>query len=330
MKKQLLILLAISLITGYSFGQFFTKNNPFAHTYSIVAFDAETGDMGAAVQSHWFSVGTIVIWGQAGVGVVATQSFVNASFGPRGLDLMAAGLSPQAALDSLIKTDEGRDFRQVALLNHRGEAASYTGAKCVQPAGNIVGKNYSVQANMMLSQTVWPAMAAAFENTGGALADRMMAAMEAAQAEGGDIRGKQSAAMLVVSGKPTGNVWEDRLVDIRVDDHAEPIQELKRLLHVHKAYQHMNAGDLAVEHGNFDLAMKEYSTAEAMMPDNLEMKYWHAVTLANNGGVTLALPMFEEVFRKDPNWKLMTPKLVPSGLLTVSENNLKKIMKQGK
>lgn len=302
--------------------------SPFAHTYSIVARDPATGEMGVAVQSHWFSVGTSVTWGEAGVGVVATQSFVNFSFGPNGLKLMKEGMAAPDVMDKMIAEDEGRDFRQLAVLDVNGNVKSYTGSKCVEAAGNIIGENFSVQANMMLNDKVWAAMAEAFQSTEGALAERMVAALEAAQNVGGDIRGKQSAAILVVRGEATGNLWEDRLIDLRVEDHAEPVKEIKRLLKVHRAYGHMNAGDLAVEHNNMDKAMEEYSAAEAMFPDNLEMKYWHAVTLVNNGGLEEALPMFKEVFSKDENWRIMTPRLIDNGLLIVTEEQLKTIISQ--
>ena len=305
-----------------------SKDTPFAHTYSIVARDPETGEMGVAVQSHWFSVGTTVTWGEAGVGVVATQSFVNYSFGPNGLKLMSQGMSAPDVLDKMIAEDEGRDFRQLAVLDVNGNVKSYTGAKCVEAAGNIMGDNFSVQANMMLNDKVWGAMAEAFKTTKGPLAERMVAALEAAQNVGGDIRGKQSAALLVVRGKATGKSWEDRLIDLRVDDSPEPVKEIKRLLKVHRAYEHMNAGDLEVEHGNMDKAMEEYSAAEAMFPDNLEMKYWHAVTLVNNGGLEEALPMFKEVFSKDENWRTMTPRLIDNGLLVVTDEQLKEIISQ--
>lgn len=303
---------------------------PFAHTFSIVARDPVTGEMGVAVQSHWFSVGSIVSWGEAGVGVVATQSFVNPSFGIRGLELLKSGKSPQEAVDELIANDEGRDVRQLAILDTKGRSASYTGKNCIQDAGNIAKVNYSVQANMMLTDKVWSAMAESFESTESTessnipLAERMIAALEAGQNAGGDIRGKQSASILIVKGESTGKVWEDRLIDLRVEDNPEPIAELKRLLKVYRAYEHMNKGDVEVEKNNMELAMKEYSAAEEMFPDNLEMKYWHAVTLISNGNPESALPIFKEVFSKDPNWKTLTERLPASGLL--KEKDLKIIL----
>jgi uncharacterized Ntn-hydrolase superfamily protein len=282
--------------------------------------------MGVAVQSHWFSVGTLVSWGEAGVGVIATQSFINASFGLRGLNLLRQGLTPQQVVNLLIESDEGRDVRQLAVLDTKGRVAAYTGKNCIEDAGHIIGNNYSVQANLMINNKVWPAMAKAFENSKGKLAERLLTALKAAQNEGGDIRGKQSAALLVVKGKSSGKVWEDRLIDLRVDDNPEPLKELSRLLKVHRAYEHMNNGDLAVENGNMNLAMKEYSSAEEMFPNNEEMKFWHAVTLANIGKVDEALPFFETVFKVNKNWRILIPRLVKAKLLTIEKSSLNRIL----
>ena len=176
---------------------------PFAHTFSIVARDPETGQMGVAVQSHWFSTGSLVTWGEAGVGVVATQSMVEVSYGPLGLEGMRQGNSPRQVLDDLLAKDEGRELRQVAMVNSNGLVAAHTGARCIAEAGHEIGEQFSAQANMMLKNTVWHAMAEAFQSCKGDLSERLMAALEAAQNEGGDIRGKQSAAMLVVEGVQT-------------------------------------------------------------------------------------------------------------------------------
>lgn len=301
--------------------------DPFAHTFSIVGRDANTGEMAVAVQSHWFSVGTVVAWGKAGVGVVATQSFINQSFGPNGLALLKAGKSPQEAVEQLIDADEGRDFRQLALLDTQGRVATYTGEKCIDHAGHANGENFSVQANMMLTEGVVPAMEEAWKaNEGLPLAERMVAVLEAAQAQGGDIRGKQSAALLVVKGESSEEPWTDRLVDLRVDDHENPIGELSRLLKVHRAYDHMNMGDLYVEKGEMNAAMKEYNAAMTMFPDNLEMQYWTAITLANDGKVDKAAAMLQKVYSKDPNWRELTRRLPKVGFLTVSEEEMAKLL----
>jgi uncharacterized Ntn-hydrolase superfamily protein len=285
------------------------------HTYSIVARDAATGDMGVAVQSHWFSVGSIVTWAGAGVGAIATQSFVEPAYGPRGLELMKSGLSAKQALDALLLVDEGRDVRQVAFVDTDGNVAAHTGAKCIEAAGHHVGNGYSVQANMMLNDKVVPAMAKAYESAEGDLAERLMAALEAAQAAGGDIRGKQSAAMLIVKSESTGRSWADRVLELRIEDHPTPIAELRRLLQIHRAYEHMNAGDLAVEHDDLELAMAEYGRAAELLPGNVEVQYWAAVTLATSGELEQALPIFRTVFAADPNWVELTRRLVKPGII---------------
>jgi uncharacterized Ntn-hydrolase superfamily protein len=296
------------------------------HTFSIVARDAQTGELGVAVQSHWFSVGPIVPWAEAGVGAVATQSFVDPSYGKNGLDLMRGGKSAPEALKELLAKDEARDVRQVAMIDAQGRVDVWTGKNDIEAAGHRLGENYSVQANLMLNDKVWPAMARAFENTKGDLAERMLAALDAAQAVGGDIRGKQSAALIVVTGKPTGQPWKDRTFDLRVDDHAEPLKELRRLVRLQRAYNHMNAGDLAVEKKDTEGALREYSAAEKLVPDNAEMIYWHAVALVNMGRVDESLPLFRRVFAMDRNWVTLTPRLPKSGLLPDDPKVMQRIL----
>lgn len=302
------------------------NQDPLSHTFSIVARDSTTGNIGVAVQSHWFSVGTSVTWARAGVGAVATQSLTNKSFGPRGLDLLEQGYTPKQALDSLIAGDEGRAFRQVAIIDSKGRVANYTGDKCIAEAGDIKGKQYSVQANMMLNNTVWPAMSKAYEQADGSLAERMVAALKAAQKEGGDIRGQQSAAILVVKGESSDQPWNDRLVDLRVDDNPHAVDEIARLLKVHQAYEHMNAGDQAIEKGNVDQALQEYGQARDMFPQNEEMTYWTAVSMANAGRIAQSLPLFEEVFQSNSNWKTLTRRITKNGMLSVSDSALQKIL----
>jgi uncharacterized Ntn-hydrolase superfamily protein len=325
MKKLLLLSF---LISGHIlFAQIYKSNEPFAHTFSIVARDPETGEMGVAVQSHWFSVGTSVSWAEAGVGAVATQSFTNKSFGIRGLNLLRSGLTAQEALDSLLKNDEGRDVRQVAIIDNKGNVATHTGKSCIDYASHIRGNNFSVQSNMMLTDKVPAAMADAFEKSKGrSLADRLIIALEAGQKAGGDIRGKQSAAIIIVPGKSQGKPWEERTVDLRVDDNPEPIKELRRLYNVQIAYQHMNNGDLAVEKNDMSTAMNEYNAAMKMFPQNLEMQYWTAITLANNKQVDKAIPILKKVFGQNSNWRELTKRLPKVNLLTVSDADLKKIL----
>ena len=317
--KPVLFFLIMTTFTTMK-AQMYSKKNPFAHTYSIVARDTVTGEMGVAVQSHWFAVGSLVAWGRAGVGVVATQSFINPSFGPRGLDLLEIGLTPEMAVKSLLDLDEGRELRQLAILDVKGRAFGFTGANCIQYAGNLVGDNFAVQSNLMEKPTVNQSMATAFENTKGALADRLMAALFAAQKEGGDIRGQQAAAILVVKAESTGNEWEDKVVDLRVDDSPHPLDDLQHLLEVHKAYDFMNQGDLAIEHGDFALAVQNYKQAQSMFPDNQEMKFWYAVTLANNGDFKEAKSVFAKIFKKEKNWQELVPRLVKSKLLLITKS----------
>ncbi|HKR00813.1 MAG TPA: DUF1028 domain-containing protein [Pyrinomonadaceae bacterium] len=298
------------------------------HTFSIVARDPETGELGVAVQSHWFSVGQSVPWAEAGVGAVATQSFVDPSYGKLGLDLMRMGRSAPDALKALLAGDEGRDVRQVAMIDAQGRVDAWTGSKDIQAAGHVTGRNYSVQANLMLNDRVWPAMARAFESAKGDLAERMLAALDAAQAEGGDIRGRQSAAIIVVTGKPTGKPWADRIFDLRVDDHPEPLKELRRLVTLQRAYNHMNAGDLAVEKKDNEGALREYSAAEKLVPGNAEMIYWHAVALVNMNRVEESLPLFRRVFTMDKNWATLTPRLSKSGLLPDDAKLIERILKE--
>ena len=299
------------------------------HTFSIVARDPNTGELGVAVQSHWFSVGSIVAWAEAGVGAVATQSFVDPSYGKNGLDMMRAGKSAPDTLKELLGKDEGREVRQVAMIDAQGRVEAWTGKNDIQAAGHIVGTNFSVQANLMLNDKVWPAMARAFENTKGDLAERMLAALDAAQAVGGDIRGRQSAAMVVVTGKPTGMAWKDRTFDLRVDDSPEPLQELRRLVKLQRAYNHMNAGDLAVEKKDNEGALREYSAAEKLVPNNAEMIYWHAVALVNMGRIDESLPLFRKVFAMDRNWVTLTPRLPKSGLLPDDPKIIDRIVSVG-
>jgi uncharacterized Ntn-hydrolase superfamily protein len=326
--KKLFILLFAYVLSFNALAQLNRPHDPLAHTYSIVARDAKTGEMAVAVQSHWFSVGTAVSWGEAGVGVVATQSFTNKSFGLRGLAMLKSGLSPQEAMDSLLNNDEGKAFRQVAILDAKGRVATHTGAKCIDEAGHGNGDNFSVQANMMLNDTVVPAMEKAWkENSDLALAERMVKVLEAAQAQGGDIRGKQSAALLVVKAEATQEPWNDRLLDLRVDDHQNPVQELDRLVKVYRAYEHMNQGDYFVEKGKMQEAMSEYNAAMEMFPENLEMQYWTAITLANDGKTDQAVKMLQKIYKQDANWRELTKRLPKVGLLEVEEKELKKLLK---
>ena len=303
------------------------KGRP-GHTFSIVAVDKETGEMGAAVQSHWFSVGSSVIWAESGVGAVCTQSFIEPSYGPLGLDLMRAGKTAEEALAGLIKADRYEDVRQVAMLDNQGRVAAHTGKNCIPEAGHFIGNGFTCQANLMLKNTVWDAMAKAFESTKGELVDRLMAALEAAQGEGGDIRGKQSAAIIVVRGKSSGAWWKDRKYDLRVEDNPAPLVELKRLIGLNKAYNFMNKGDELLTEGKVEEGMKSYTQAMEMYPDNAEMVFWPAVTLASLGRIEESLPLFKKVFALDNNWAILVPRLPQVGQLPKDKALIKRILAQ--
>lgn len=291
-------------------------------TYSIVARDSATGQMGVAVQSHWFSVGSIVPWAKAGLGAVATQSFVDPRYGPLGLELMKHGRTAQQALDALVSTDDGRAVRQVAMVDADGNVAVHTGKNAVQATGHQTGDQYSVQANMMESDEVWPAMARAYETTDGDLAARLMAALEAAQDAGGDIRGKQSAALLVVRAEPTGAPWSDRIFDLRIEDHPTPIQELRRLLQMQRAYRKLNQGDAHVTAGDIEAAMQSYRQAMEIVPDsatNGEAPFWVGITLADQGRVDEAIPYLRRAYAQHEKWATFVPRLPDAGLLESEE-----------
>jgi uncharacterized Ntn-hydrolase superfamily protein len=279
------------------------------HTYSIVARDPATGELGVAVQSHWFSVGSVVSWAEAGVGAVATQSFVDPSYGPLGLALMKAGRTAPETLAALLAGDSGREVRQVGMVDAKGNVATHTGRLDIPAAGGQAGTQYVVQANLMEKPTVWPAMARAFEGAQGHLAERMLAALDAAESEGGDIRGRQSAALIVVKGTSSGRPWADRVYDLRVEDHPSPLVELRRLVGVANAYNHMNAGDECVAVKDWPCAEKEYGAAQALQPQNAEMAFWAGVALASNGRLEAARPLFARAFQADARWRELARRL---------------------
>jgi len=296
------------------------------HTYSIVARDSVTGDMGVAVQSHWFSVGPVVPWARSGVGAVATQSLVLKSYGPLGLDLMEEGMSAREALEKLVEEDEHSDVRQVAMVDVEGNAAAHTGDSCIAFASHRTGKGYSVQANMMLTDTVVPAMAQAYETAQGDLADRMLAALEAAQRAGGDIRGSQSAAILIVRGAASDEPWNDVVMDLRVEDAPRPLEELARLVTLQRAYDYENLGDEAMAENNLKDAMEAYGEAAKLAPDNLELAFWQGVSLINVGRDDEGVTIIKSVVERDANWKELLRRLPAAGLLSVDEARLEKIL----
>jgi uncharacterized Ntn-hydrolase superfamily protein len=299
------------------------------HTYSIVARDSVTGELGVAVQSHWFSVGGLVAWAEPGVGAVATQSFVDPAYGPRGLYLMRTGTAAPAALAALLRADPDSQVRQVAMIDAQGRVAAHTGSRDIPAAGQHVGRGYSVQANLMRNDRIWPAMARAFETARGDLAERLLAALDAAEAAGGDIRGKQSAALVVVSGDRRAPAWQ-KTFDLRVEDHPEPLVELRRLVRVSRAYQAATDGDNFVAAGKIDSALVAYRRASEFLPDsatNGELIFWVAVTLADQGRVDEAIPLFRRAFTQDRSWAELLPRLPAVGLLRADDATVARIVR---
>lgn len=295
-------------------------------TYSIVAIDKRTGEMGVAVQSHWFSVGSIVTWGESGVGVVATQAFVEVSYGPLGLALMKGGKTPQQALKSLLATDPRPEVRQVAMLDVRGRVAAHTGKKCVPEAGHVTGRGYSAQGNIMRNRRVWKAMASTFRRSKGPLAQRLLSALESAEKAGGDLRGRQSAALLVVKARGSSMPWQDRVVDLRVEDSPQPLVELRRLLDVHEAFEHANNGDTLMEKGDIKKALDEYRESAVLSPENPELKFWQAVTMVNHGEVADGVSLLKKVFRANKDMKTLLKNAAAVGLVKADQQTLREIL----
>ena len=278
-------------------------------TYSIVARDPTTGELGVAVQSHWFAVGPIVPWVRPGVGAVATQSIAEPAYGPRALDrVQANGVGARATLDVLLGEDELSRFRQVAIVDAHGEVATHTGDGCIAYAGHRAGAQFSAQANMMASPDVWPAMAAAFEAASGPLARRLLAALNAAESSGGDARGRQSSALVVAPAE--GEPWQ-RTVDVRVDDHPEPLRELERLLDLADAYAIASEGDDLVGQGRHAEAGERYRRASRLAPGNHELLFWSGLATARAGDVALGLDQVREAIRMQPGWKELLGRLEP-------------------
>lgn len=296
------------------------------HTYSIVALDPKTNQIGIAVQSHWFAVGAICPWIEAGVGAITTQSIVEISYGPKGLDLLRSGSTAQETLETLLKKDSGRALRQVSIVDAKGNIAAHTGERCIAEAGHQTGAYFSVQANMMVNNSVWSEMAAAFENSPGSFPDRLVAALVAAQEAGGDIRGKQSAALLVAENIKDDTPWSHVLINLRVDDHLEPIVELQRLLKLQCVYDLMDDGDDLITQEQSEQANSKYQRAAKLSPNIVEVQFWQAVALANSGNIDQALPIFKQVFSLNENWAILVQRLPASGMLTEDPGIMRKIL----
>ena len=279
-----------------------------AVTYSLVARDPRSGALGVAVQSHWFSVGSVVSWARAGVGAVATQSVAERAYGPRGLDLMAGGASARQALDALLGTDELRRVRQLGFVDAAGDAVAYTGSDCIPHAGHVVGEGFACQANMMGPETVPEAMASAFADATGALPDRMLAAMRAAEAEGGDVRGRQSAALLVVPA--AGDPWQTS-IDIRVEDHPDPVGELARLRRLAEAYELAGEADELLGAGDAASAGALYVRAHELAPESDELLFWAGLAVAHGGDVSGGADAVRRAAHSNPGLRVLLDRLSP-------------------
>ena len=296
-------------------------------TYSIVARDPSSGDLGVAVQSHWFAAGDLVMWAEPGVGAVATQALAEISHGPLGLASMRDGSSAEEAVRVRVDADEGREHRQLAMVDASGRAAAYTGERCIREAGHRVGEGYSVQANMMLNDTVWDAMAAAFDGSSAPdLAHRMLDALDAAEAEGGDIRGKQAAGILVVRATPSERSWEDVVVHARVDDHAEPLPELRRLVDLRFAYDRLDAAEKLEQAGDLEAAFEQQRAALREFPDNAEIAFWTAVSLAEKGRLDEARETIRIALRAHPGWQELLRRLARDGFVGASTETLERLL----
>jgi uncharacterized Ntn-hydrolase superfamily protein len=275
-------------------------------TYSLVAQDPESGELGVAVQSHWFSVGSIVTWAEPGIGAVATQSIAEPAYGPRLLARLREREAPRAALKAELADDESARFRQVAVVDAGGEVAAHTGEGCIPEAGHVEGQGFSAQANMMASPRVWPEMAAAFEAATGPLARRLLAALDAGEAAGGDVRGKQSAALLVVPA--SGEAWR-RAVELRVEDHTEPLAELRRLLDLHDAYELADQADNLAGEGWHDEAAELYIRAAQAAPANVELEFWAGLGIAAGGDLDAGAERVAAAIEAHEGWRRLLARL---------------------
>ncbi|GAA0631660.1 hypothetical protein GCM10009547_39380 [Sporichthya brevicatena] len=296
-------------------------------TYSIVAHDPATGQLAVGSQSHFFGVGRLVGWGESGVGVAATQAFVNVDHGPHGVERMRAGEEPKAALEALLTADELAAYRQVAFCDAQGRVAAHTGSSCAPAAGHLLGDGVAVQGNMLASNRVYEDMLDAYTSAPGDLAERVLAAMQAAEAAGGDVRGSQSAVLRVYSGNRSATPWNEVLIDIRVDDHADPVGELARLLPRHRAFDLVGgvifAPGLTIGpyEGVTDELLSEKlhglaNAADLLGADNREPDFWRAVLLARSGRTEEARALFADLFAYRPGLRQFLAGIGPLGFLS--------------
>jgi len=296
-------------------------------TYSIVARDAKTGHLGVAVQSHYFSVGSVVTWARAGVGAVATQAMAEVSYGPLGLDLMASGKSAKETLERLLKKDKKRETRQVAMVDRRGRVAARTGSQCIPFAGSASGEGYSCQGNIMRSPRVWTAMGSAYErNEGMPFPERLVSALEAGERAGGDARGRQSSAILVVDGRRRPAPWEGRVVELRVEDNPEPNVELKRLLRYQRGYEWVDKGDNYLSSKKYKDALNAYAAGLRLVPEVRELKYWVGLSMLKTRERRKGLGMLREVFKEEPEWAEITKRMAKARTFAIDRRSLEELL----
>ncbi|MDE1852668.1 MAG: DUF1028 domain-containing protein [Thaumarchaeota archaeon] len=296
-------------------------------TYSIVARDKKTGELGVAVQSHYFSVGSVVTWARAGVGAVATQSIAEPSYGPLGLELMGAGKSASEALEALLRVDKKADHRQVAMVDSRGGVAAHTGGKCIPHAGQVSGEQFSCQANLMRNDSIWGAMKESYQkNEDAPLAERLVEALQAGEEAGGDVRGKQSAAILVVSGQAQPSQWAGRVMDLRVEDNPDPIPELRRLVRYKRGYDWVDKGDEYLASRDYPNALEAYRKGLELVPEVDELRYWVGLSYLATSEKERGRDMLREVFKKDGSWVQLTRDLVRTQAVPVDPASIQDLL----
>lgn len=285
-----------------------------AMTYSIVARDPDTGRFGVAVQSHYLGVGPVVPWLEAGVGAIATQASVNVAFGPMGLELLRSGMTADQAVAALVAGDESAQTRQLGVVDASGRAAAHTGSECIPAAGHLVREGFTVQGNLLRQDSCWPAMAAAYEESlaaGKPFVERLLLALEAAEREGGDVRGRQSAAIMVVDAAVQTAAWRGRLLDLRIEDHADPVPELRRIVTLQLAYELLNDEGDAARAGA--TAEDRYAEARRLAPDAYELVFWRAVELATGGDLVAGRREMALAVAADDAWRRTLQHLADAG-----------------
>lgn len=284
-------------------------------TYSIVARNPDSGHLGVAVQSHHFAVGSVAPFARAGVGAGTIQSFARLIYAAEGLRLMRDGASAGEALRRLLARDHHMDYRQAAMIDTQGDVVAHTGRLCIDEAGHCLGDEYACLGNMLLNDGTWEAMGRAYEAAEGDFPHRLISALEAAQAQGGDLRGRRSAAMMVVSGKATGDPARDTLLDLRVEDHPTPVRELKRLVILKEAYELNTLGGHHLRHGEYDKAIQAFTRAETLAPEEDELIFWRSVALINAGHESEAQALLRALFQRAPHWSLLLERVAKSRFL---------------